>query len=161
MSARDSRKYAHYVTSKLVFFLYQKKYDAVVMDCTKALEYNNRYTKALFRRAKACEITNDLMQCLEGERERELTCQGDVKFCAVHPRVRTLTHELSCQQLQICICYFSFCSDVTAVCILESFENQQSLLMADRVLKELGKTKAKEAYKVSGQYDAPVPHSGV
>ena len=38
--------------------------------------------------------------------------------------------------------------DVTAVCILESFENQQSLLMADRVLKELGKSKAKEAYKV-------------
>ena len=43
---------------------------------------------------------------------------------------------------------FTFPTDVTAVCILESFENQQSLLMADRVLKELGKTKAKEAYKV-------------
>ena len=42
---------------------------------------------------------------------------------------------------------FSFV-DVTAVCILESFENQQSLLMADRVLKELGKTKARDAYKV-------------
>ena len=42
---------------------------------------------------------------------------------------------------------FSF-ADVTAVCILESFENQQSLLMADRVLKELGKTKARDAYKV-------------
>ena len=38
--------------------------------------------------------------------------------------------------------------DVTAVCILESFENQQSLLMADRVLKELGRTKAKDNYKV-------------
>ena len=43
---------------------------------------------------------------------------------------------------------FFFIVDVTAVCILESFENQQSLLMADRVLKELGKTKAKDAYKV-------------
>ena len=39
----------------------------MVADCTKALEYNNKYTKALFRRAKACEITNDLMQCLEGQ----------------------------------------------------------------------------------------------
>ena len=39
--------------------------------------------------------------------------------------------------------------DTTAVCILESFENQQSLLMADRVLKVLGRTKAKENYKVS------------
>ena len=47
----------------------QKKYDAVVEDCTKALEYNNKYTKALFRRAKACEITNDLMQCLEGKKD--------------------------------------------------------------------------------------------
>jgi len=32
-----------------------------------ALEHNSRYIKALFRRAKAAELTNDLMQCLEGE----------------------------------------------------------------------------------------------
>ena len=32
----------------------------------QALQYNNKYTKALFRRAKACEITGNLMQCLEG-----------------------------------------------------------------------------------------------
>ncbi|XP_064599062.1 mitochondrial import receptor subunit TOM70-like [Liolophura sinensis] len=37
--------------------------------------------------------------------------------------------------------------DITAVCIMENFDNQQSLLMADRVLKELGKTKAREAFK--------------
>ena len=52
-----------------VVLILQKKYDAVVADCTKALQHNNKYTKALFRRAKACEITNDLMQCLEGESE--------------------------------------------------------------------------------------------
>ena len=39
-------------------------------------------------------------------------------------------------------------TDVTAVCILEGFQNQQSLLMADRVLRELGKAKADAAYKV-------------
>jgi import receptor subunit TOM70 len=39
-------------------------------------------------------------------------------------------------------------ADVTAVCILESFHNQHSVLVADRVLKELGKQKAQEAYKV-------------
>ncbi|XP_043205508.1 mitochondrial import receptor subunit TOM70-like [Amphibalanus amphitrite] len=35
--------------------------------------------------------------------------------------------------------------DVTAVCILEGFQNQATLMMADRVLKELGKRHAKEA----------------
>uniref|UniRef100_A0A672KVJ7 Mitochondrial import receptor subunit TOM70 n=1 Tax=Sinocyclocheilus grahami TaxID=75366 RepID=A0A672KVJ7_SINGR len=37
--------------------------------------------------------------------------------------------------------------DVTAVCILEVFQNQQSMLLADKVLKQLGKEKAKEKYK--------------
>ncbi|TWW57524.1 Mitochondrial import receptor subunit TOM70 [Takifugu flavidus] len=37
--------------------------------------------------------------------------------------------------------------DVTAVCILEAFQNQLSMLLADRVLKQLGKEKAKEKYK--------------
>jgi len=35
--------------------------------------------------------------------------------------------------------------DVTAACILESFQNQATLLTADRVLKELGRQHAKEA----------------
>ena len=41
--------------------------DKVIEDCTKALEYNDKYTKALFRRAKAYESTNNLMSCLEGK----------------------------------------------------------------------------------------------
>ena len=41
-----------------------------------------------------------------------------------------------------------FVSDVTAVCILEGFQNHTTLQTADRVLKELGKSKAKEALKV-------------
>jgi hypothetical protein len=39
----------------------------VIEDCNKALEYNARYTKALFRRAKACETENELSQSLEGK----------------------------------------------------------------------------------------------
>ena len=39
-------------------------------------------------------------------------------------------------------------SDVTAVCILEGFQNGVTLQSADRVLKELGKSKAKEALQV-------------
>lgn len=37
--------------------------------------------------------------------------------------------------------------DVTSVCILQNFTNQGALLMADRVLKELGKKNAAEAIK--------------
>lgn len=44
-------------------------------------------------------------------------------------------------------CYLCF-TDVTAVCILEAFQNQQSMLLADKVLKQLGKEKAKNKYKV-------------
>lgn len=71
-----------------------KKWSAVKEDCTHALELNSRYVKALFRRAKASENTNDLCASLE---------------------------------------------DITATCILEGFQNQSSLIFADRVLKELGK----------------------
>lgn len=45
--------------------LFQKEYIKVKEDCTKALKLNIRYVKALQRRAKACEITNDLQQSLE------------------------------------------------------------------------------------------------
>lgn len=45
------------------------------------------------------------------------------------------------------LCYV----DVTAVCILEAFQNQQSMLLADKVLKQLGKEKAKDKYKVRVQ----------
>lgn len=71
-----------------------KKWSAVKADCTKALELNTRYVKALWRRAKANESTNDLTASLE---------------------------------------------DITATCILEGFQNNSTLVFADRVLKELGK----------------------
>ena len=42
-------------------------HDKVIEDCTKALQYNDKYPKALFRRAKAYETTANYMDCLEGE----------------------------------------------------------------------------------------------
>lgn len=52
--------------------------------------------------------------------------------------------------------------DVTAVCILEAFQNQQSMLLADKVLKQLGKEKAKEKYKVNVQlFFQPTAHSQI
>lgn len=78
-----------------------KKWSAVKKDCTSALELNPRYIKALHRRARASESTNDLMASLE---------------------------------------------DITATCILEGFQNNNSLVFADRVLKELGELKKKHLY---------------
>uniref|UniRef100_A0A8C0TL93 Translocase of outer mitochondrial membrane 70 n=1 Tax=Canis lupus familiaris TaxID=9615 RepID=A0A8C0TL93_CANLF len=82
--------------------LEMQKWKEVAQDCTKAVELNPKYVKALFRRAKAHEKLDNKKECLE---------------------------------------------DVTAVCILEGFQNQQSMLLADKVLKLLGKEKAKEKYK--------------
>lgn len=70
-----------------------KQWNQVISDCTKSLEYNNRYTKAYFRRAKAHEQTKDLLKCLD---------------------------------------------DITATCILEQFQNQNSIMYADRILKQTG-----------------------
>lgn len=70
-----------------------KKWSQVIADCTRSLEYNNKYTKAYFRRAKAHEQMKDLLKCLD---------------------------------------------DITATCILEQFQNQNSIMYADRVLKQTG-----------------------
>ncbi|XP_031848082.1 translocase of outer membrane 70 isoform X2 [Nomia melanderi] len=89
-----------------------KKYSAVKVDCTKALELKPRYTKALLRRARALECCNDFESALE---------------------------------------------DVTAACILESFSNQRTLEMADRVLKQLGKQHAME-HLANKKYIMPSKH---
>lgn len=79
-----------------------KRWSKVKQECTMALELNPKYIKALSRRARAYENTNELEECLE---------------------------------------------DITAVCILEGFENQTSLITADRILKQLGRTHAQESIK--------------
>lgn len=79
-----------------------KKWSSVIADCTKALELNKIYEKALYRRARAEEVIKDWENCLD---------------------------------------------DITAVCLLQNFQNQNALLMADRVLKELGRQHAAEAIK--------------
>ena len=74
------------------FFL-QKKLSAVKADCSTALKLKPHYVKALIRRARAIESSNDLETALE---------------------------------------------DITAACILEKFQNQNTLLTADKILKQLG-----------------------
>lgn len=39
----------------------------MAQDCTKAVELNPKYVKALFRRAKAHEKLDNKKECLEGE----------------------------------------------------------------------------------------------
>nr|XP_022914549.1 mitochondrial import receptor subunit TOM70 [Onthophagus taurus] len=80
-----------------------KKWTAVIVDCTTALDYNQKYEKALNRRARAYEVLKDWESCLD---------------------------------------------DITAVCLMQNFQDQKPLLMADRVLKELGKIHAAKAFSV-------------
>ncbi|KAJ8967864.1 hypothetical protein NQ317_017631 [Molorchus minor] len=93
---------ATYYQNRAAAYEQLKKWSSVITDCTKAIELNNRYEKALYRRAKAEEMTKDWVNALD---------------------------------------------DVTSVCLLQNFGNQSALLMADRVLKELGKKNAAEAIK--------------
>lgn len=51
----------------MVFFYPQQKWTEVAQDCTKAVELNPKYVKALFRRAKAHEKLDNKKECLEGE----------------------------------------------------------------------------------------------
>lgn len=52
----------HYV---LYYYELQKKYNAVKMDCTKAIELNPKYTKALLRRSRALEQLGELESAFE------------------------------------------------------------------------------------------------
>ncbi|XP_077968022.1 mitochondrial import receptor subunit TOM70-like [Styela clava] len=79
-----------------------ENWQAVIDECTKAIELNPRYVKALFRRSRALETLGRKSECLE---------------------------------------------DMTAVCIMEQFQNPTSMMFADRVLKEMGKEMASERYK--------------
>lgn len=76
-----------------------KKWNKVKEDCTRSLEYNPRYAKAYYRRARAHEATKDMVDCLD---------------------------------------------DVTATCILEMFQNNNTIMFADRVLKETGRLDAEK-----------------
>lgn len=93
---------ATYYQNKAAAYEQLKKWSTVITDCTKALEYNVKYEKALFRRARAYESLKDYEKCLD---------------------------------------------DITAVCLLQGFQNHNAMIMADRVLKELGKIHAAEAYQ--------------
>nr|CAH7729255.1 unnamed protein product [Callosobruchus chinensis] len=93
---------ATYYQNRAAAYEQLKKWSSVIADCSKAIDLNNRYEKALYRRAKAEEMTKDWVSALD---------------------------------------------DITTVCLLQNFGNQSALLMADRVLKELGKKNAAEAMK--------------
>ena len=53
----------------------------------------------------------------------------------------------SCHVAFIVIANHSFL-DVTSVCLIEGFQNQNFMMMADRILKEVGKDLAAERIKV-------------
>ncbi|KAK2580459.1 hypothetical protein KPH14_006201 [Odynerus spinipes] len=61
----NKEELATYYQNRAAAYEHLKKYSAVKEDCTKALELNPRYAKALLRRARALEYSNDLERALE------------------------------------------------------------------------------------------------
>lgn len=66
----------------LEYFQLQQKWKEVAQDCTKAVELNPKYVKALFRRAKAHEKLDNKKECLEGEGHFVFTYENYLRFCS-------------------------------------------------------------------------------
>ncbi|RZC41796.1 mitochondrial import receptor subunit TOM70 [Asbolus verrucosus] len=60
---------ATYYQNRAAAYENLKKWSSVIADCTKAIELNSKYEKALMRRAKAEEIVKDWENCLD-----DVTC---------------------------------------------------------------------------------------
>lgn len=100
--ASEVNELSTFYQNRAAAYEYLQKWESVVDDCSKALQCNRTYLKALKRRAKAYEQQKELAKSLE---------------------------------------------DITAACIIEGFQNKHTLILADRILKELGQQHAKEAMK--------------
>jgi len=61
----DTENLSTFYQNRAAAFEHLNKPEKVVNDCDKALEFNSKYTKALFRRAKACESLKRYRECLE------------------------------------------------------------------------------------------------
>ncbi len=85
--------------------------ECVVTDCSKALELNHKYVKALDRRAK---ILRKQASKISGDKD----CEDD---------------QLVVDKLKMAL------EDITSACILDGFQRQDQLMMVDAILKELGK----------------------
>lgn len=93
---------ATYYQNRAAAYEQLKKWSSVITDCTKALEQNKNYEKALARRARAYEAIKNWSDSLD---------------------------------------------DITATCLLQNFQNSNTLFIADRVLKNLGQQHTVEAVK--------------
>ncbi|XP_045210423.2 mitochondrial import receptor subunit TOM70-like [Mercenaria mercenaria] len=119
----------------------QGKYDEAIKCYTQALEvcpaeHTTEISTFYANRAAAYEKLKNPKLVLENCTEA-IKLNG--KYTKALSRRANAAEQLGDLQLSL--------EDVTAVCILEGFQNQSTLQMADRVLKNLGKTKAKEALK--------------
>ncbi len=100
------------ITPRAAAYEQLENFECVLSDCTRALELNPKYVKALDRRAKVLRR--------QAEKMASAVSAGQVDEDGV---VGKLTLALE---------------DVTAGCILEGFQRQDHLMLVDAVLKELG-----------------------
>jgi len=106
-----------------------EKSESVLSDCNEAIRLNDRYVKALERRAKvqrksATSALSNLKKKIEDMQESTIPEESSVTKTVV-------------DQLRMAL------EDMTAVCILEGFQKQEHLMLVDSILKELGRSEAR------------------
>ena len=97
----------------------------VLSDCDTAINLNNKYVKALDRRAKT--LRKQAMKVV-------VIDNNGVRW--KHIAVQVENFEYQVEKLKQCL------EDITSVCVLEGFQKQEHLVMVDSVLKELGRAEA-------------------
>jgi len=104
----------------------------VIDDCTTALKYDNKYVKALYRRATTYQAQNELKKALVGI----VKMANREKFFLKKKK-------------KIFFLSFALCgvSDLMTVCLLEDFSNHKVTADSDLVLRKIGQNEAAERMK--------------
>ena len=76
-------------TVNFLILLIQKNPEAVVENCSEAIKLNNKYTKALSRRATAAEQLGNLTMALEGKTQiYSCSCPEIIKLLSCSAQLR-------------------------------------------------------------------------
>ena len=119
----------------------------MIADCDIAVKLNNKYVKALDRRAKT--VRKQAMQA-----SAHIL---DSIFLPLNMSVLLLlqveNYVIQVEKLKQCL------EDITSVCILEGFQKQEHLMMVDSVLKELGRAEAGLASRNRSVFKSGLSHN--
>ena len=119
----------------------------MIADCDIAVKLNNKYVKALDRRAKT--VRKQAMQASAHILDPIFLTLN----ISVLPLLQVENYVIQVEKLKQCL------EDITIVCILEGFQKQEHLMMVDSVLKELGRAEAGLASRNRSVFKSDLSHN--